>query len=422
MKSRHLSLLVSGSTLVSAVMAANVVSLFFNAYLGRVVTPETFGVLALITTFLYIGSIFYNALAAMSNREVSYLSGKYDVSRANDFFISIAGKVTIVSGIVALLWFLAVPYTTAFFHISSPVIFYLFTPVLLFYPFAALGRGYFQGRFFFISTAFLVLIEPVIKLVSAFFFIFFQDPEQVYMAIYLSAVLTGILALVFLWYKKVKIKTGKSYSFPLLFFGAAILTGLSTVSFLVIDMILVKHFLSPVLAGQYAFLSLLGKIIFFSGTLLNVFTISLVSREVEGKKNPFLSFYWLFLGAVCLTAAAFVVFGVFGSFSIPLLFSEKANAIIPYAIPYVLALSLFTLSSVIVTYHLAKKQYIFPLVALGMSAFIIIGMLFSHQNITQIVYILLSVSIFYSITLAIMHIKMNFFSSKISLSRLEESI
>jgi len=249
----------------------------------------------------------------------------------------------------------------------------------------------------------------------------FKDPSHVYISIYVSAALTGLLAIVFLWKKQIKIKTGKSYPFPFLFFGAALLTGLSTISFLVVDMILVKHFLSPLQAGQYAFLSLLGKIIYFSGTLLNVFTISLVSREVEGRKDASISFYWLFLGAVCLTATAFVVFGVFGWLSIPLLFSEKANAIIPYAIPYLLALSLFTLGSVIVTYHLAKKQYIFPLIALSMSLLVILGILFSHNTITQVVYTLFFVSIFYSITLSIMHIKTNFFSSKIPVTSLEET-
>lgn len=420
MQTKNPTLFISGTTLAIAVMAANVVNLFFNAYLGRVISAEEFGVLALINTFMYFGSLFYNAIAGITNREVAFLDNNSTKQQGTLFFLSLTKQILIVNCLLAILWVLMVPYSSSFFHISDPTIFYLFTPLFILYPLAFLGRGYLQGKFLFILAGISIFLEPLIKLISAYFLLLSGLHQLVYLSIYISAILTGIITISLAWKKKPEVSDKRSLPFPFTFFGAALLSGISTISFLALDMILVKHYLPPDLAGQYAFLSLLGKIIFFAGSLLNVFTISLVSREISHNKNPFISFYLLLLGSFILASGGVFIFGVLGHLFIPLIFTEKANAVVPYALPYLISIALFTMGNTIVTYHLALKQYLFSIISVIMSVFLIGGIIIYHTTITDIVYTLLLVSIFYSLILIIAHIRQNFFSPRVALSSLEK--
>lgn len=414
------SFFLSGTALALSVMGANVVNLFFNAYLGRVVSAEEFGVLSLINTFMYFGSLFYNALGGITNREVAFLDNSLMSEAGTIFFLSLTKQLLIVNCVLSLLWFIAVPYTATFFHLHDHAVFYLFTPLFILYPLAFLGRGYLQGKMFFILAGITIFIEPVIKLISAFVLFSFQLHQHIYLAIYISAIITGIITFLLAWNKKSRISKKISSSFPLTFFGAALLSGISTISFLAVDMILVKHFLPPEQAGQYAYLSLLGKIIFFAGSLLNIFTISLVSKEARHKRNPYVPFYLLFAGSTVMASGGVLVFGIWGEFFIPLILTQKANQIVTYALPYLISIALFTLGNTIVTYHLALKQYIFSIISFMMGLAIIGGIVYNHSSILDIVYTLLIVSIFYSFILILVHIRQNFFAPRVALSPLEK--
>lgn len=52
-------------------------------------------------------------------------------------------------------------------------------------------------------------------------------------------------------------------SFPKKFYSASLMTNISSMIFLSIDMIVVAHFLEPIEVGKYAVLSIVGKMIFF---------------------------------------------------------------------------------------------------------------------------------------------------------------
>jgi O-antigen/teichoic acid export membrane protein len=313
-----------------------------------------------------------------------------------------------------------VPLTSSFFNLNNYSILYSFTPLFLLYPLAFLGRGYLQGKLLFFLCAVSVLIEPVIKFISAYFFIESNLHSLVYLSIYISAALTGIIT--FFLVRKSLTNKGKQkkYSFPKAFFAAGLLSGVSTISFLSLDMILVKHFMTPTQAGEYAFLALLGKIVYFLGSLLNIFTISLVTRG-NHHKNPAVSFYFLFFAACLLAFYGVLILGVFGPLSIPLIFGEKAISIISYALPYLTAIALFTLGNIIVTYHLARKEYLFPYLSLFFAIILTIGITLYHQTLTQIVYVLITVGFVYSLTIALIHIRQNFFAPKVALKSLQQT-
>ena len=105
-------------------------------------------------------------------------------------------------------------------------------------------------------------------------------------------------------------------------------------------------------------LALAGKIIYFLGSLPNVYDFARQSRSghAAGHKR---NFKIIFGAVLALTCVGFLMIGPFGRIIVPLLFGNKAAAILPYLIEYSAAIVMFTLANSVAVYHLAKKQYYF---------------------------------------------------------------
>jgi len=82
-------------------------------------------------------------------------------------------------------------------------------------------------------------------------------------------------------------------------------------AFLTFDVILAKHYLSPEHAGQYALLSLIGKTIYFLGSLPNALMITLISNRMATKQNitkHILSFLFIYfyLNRCCICCLKYI--------------------------------------------------------------------------------------------------------------------
>lgn len=400
--------LVTATILMGSVMAANILNLIFNIFLGRTISAGEFGVILLVTNFLYIASMVLNALSSTINREVSIhiKNEQFGIKFIRSIYLSVL-KVTVV---FAIVWLLCSRLIANFFHVPNIEVFVLFVPVILLFPYIICARGFFQGRFSFFVAATLILIEPIIKLICAGVIILLGLHEYIYMSLYISLAVTGILAIILV----LKIPPGNesiNYKFPRQYFLNAILVAASSMAFLSIDVILAKHFLDPITAGHYALLSLIGKIIFFLGTLFNMFTVSIISKDIGNRKNPRVSFYLLFFGSFGLCLIGGFVFGILKDFTVPLLFSNKAGPILPYLNSYIAAMILFTLASIITSYHLVKKQYVFALVSILTTPLIIGGIVVFHANIREIVNVMLVTGILNFILLGVLHLKKDVFGA-----------
>ena len=112
-------------------------------------------------------------------------------------------------------------------------------------------------------------------------------------------------------------------------------------------------------------LALAGKIIYFLGSLPNVYDFARQSRSghAAGHKR---NFKIIFGAVLALTCVGFLMIGPFGRIIVPLLFGNKAAAILPYLIEYSAAIVMFTLANSVAVYHLARSNtfpsvsFIFP--------------------------------------------------------------
>ncbi len=383
----------SGGMLISVMMISNFINLLFNAYLGRELNFEDFGVLTLVNTLWYLGSVFINGVTSTINEQTAFLVAKGDTASSNRLLHGVRSKVIIIALAVSVVWVFAVRSVAAFFNIADSESLFLFTPLFTVGLLAATNRGYLNGTFAFRSLSRIMLIETISKMGLAFLFVKAGMGENAYLAIPISVSIAAVLT--FIATPKVQMTSpAQSAGFPPSFYIAAIASSLSSVVFLSLDILLVKHFLDPVSAGEYSLLSLVGKMLYFFGSLPVVFMIPLVRRlEGLGKRTEWV-FQTIFLISLVLVSSGYLFLGPFGPFIIPFIFGHKAASIAPLLSTYVGALALFTLSTIVVSYHLAKKNYIFPVVSLILSMCMALGIWTWHRDITQVVQVLFIVSSF----------------------------
>jgi len=389
---------LSGATLlVASFMFANVLNFLFNAFLGRELSAEDFGLVTVLNTIVYLASLFIGGVGTTVNHRTAYISARENPSAGVAFLNRVRQYGFLITIFLSLLWVALLPLIANFFQIDRLDLLLYFTPVITLGVLMSANKGFLQGNFKFIALAFIVAMEATSKLLFAIVFVSTGAYAWVALSIPLSAVVTFILSSI-LVRKYIHVFTAGEkgedipFHFPTRFYVAAVFTGLATAGFLSVDIIFAKHYLTPVVAGEYALLSLVGKMIFFFGSLLTPFIITFVSRTEGEGKDPNTTFYALFAGIFLLVGGAFVALGPLGDFFVPLLFGAKAEPILPYLVKYSLGIMLFTLGNAIVIYHLARKHYVFPILAFFTAIVLSVGIMLSHDSIGAITHVLLLVS------------------------------
>ena len=371
--------------LIAAVTASNFINFVFNAFLGRTLTLEQFSIVTLANTLWFIITIFLNSLASTVNNRTAYLSTKKGTEIARGFRAFFMRKSLPISFMLTFLWLLLIPVFSFIFHTHNYLLFLTITPAILFGLFSSINKGYFQGSLFFVKAGLIILVEALCKLFFAFVFILLNLPKYAYLAIPLSVFCSFLLTCFFIFDSKVQKPHYYHHKYPKRLLFATFLTIFSSVAFLSVDLLLARHFLSSAQSGAYALLSLIGKMVFFFGSTINVLILTLASRDTGLKKNSLINFYRILSVNIGLLFISFLSLGIFGNTFVPFLFGEKSRVILGFLISYTVGISFFTIANAFASYHLAKHQFVFAYNGIIATILLIIGITIWHKNITDFV-------------------------------------
>ncbi len=398
---------IGGSFLIAASVAANFLNFLFNAYLGRTLDLASFGLVSLVSSFLYISLIPFAALSASVNYRSGFLEARFGEKSARFFWNWVRKKSFLLSLIVCGLWIAISPFLMSFFKENDVLPFLIFTPVWLIGFMGAVDRGFLSGRVMFGFLGIVALTEPIGKLAATFIFVSYNLSNFVYSAIPIAIVLSYIASYIFVNLKKEDKKDNfeKIEGFPKKFFVSSLLSGLSTITFLSLDIILAKHYLSPEDAGRYALISLVGKMVFFLGSLASQFTVSLVARSEGARKDSTKTFTKILLSTYLLCVVGFLAVGVFGHITVPILFGENALSIVSYLPLFAFAMLLFSISKVFVSYYQTKRLYSFSIVTFFLAVVQIVLISINHQSIQSIVMAMTITGGLNFIVMALLHLK-----------------
>lgn len=386
---------IGGISLVGAFAIANIFNFTFSAYLGRVLELHDFALVSLIGALFAILSPLSGSLGTTVNHKTALIIAKNGDRPARRFWRIARRKSLIISTLCTLLWIVLTPALTRFFNIDNPYVLILFSPLIFVSLAHAADLGFLSSKLSFGLLAIIAVAEPATKLASSIFLVSIDIKELAYLAIPLSGVIAFLLGWTFVTRQTFNTQTTdkvpEKTQFPSRFFLASLFSGFSSLIFLSFDVVLAKHYLNPTDAGLYALVALIGKIIFFLGSLLVPFIMPLVSRNEGLNKSSKKILNLSLLGTVILIFPAFVALGIFPQYTVPLIFKDKATAAIPYLFPLASSMLCFTISRVYTEYYLAKKYYSFTVLAFVIGLFQLILLSIFHGSVWSFVFVMSSV-------------------------------
>ena len=222
----------------------------------------------------------------------------------------------------------------------------------------------------------------------------------------LSFVLPLILFIYFIkigFFKEKKIKFNTSqiykYSFPVLLMLIA-LTGLYTW-----DVVLVKRFFNPVEAGQYAALSLFGKIIFFATLSIGMVMFpKILELNSQNKAHLSLLFKSIVM-AFLLGIGTSLVYLLIPKFIINMLFGTEYLIVSPLLWKFGIVMTIFSICYLISYYNIALHRIKFLYILILFNILEILLITIFHNSLTQIVTTLITVMVLLFFSLVIYTIK-----------------
>ncbi len=400
--------------LVVALVVTNILNLFYNIFLGRVLTVEDFGVIALLLSILFILKNVFNAITTMMSHRIASIT----TNQLSHYFtgLKLITKKFFVYGLfIALLWVAIVPTVAAFLKLNSSIPILFFIPIYFFGLLFAGAVGILLGRKKFAHAGVAFLAESITHLLWALLLVKIGFGQFAYTSIALSISLAGLTALllVFIYYKQLPSNDDTAISeteahnlvYDSALLKASLMANFATMAFLSIDLILVRFHFTPEVAGTYALLAIGGKIIYFLGAFLfqNFMVPYVAQADARGvSTEPILKviFGMIFVGVM----GSVILFGVFGFHIFAFIIGpEKAFLIEPYILFYTLAIGFFTLATTLVMYHTAKRDFRFAFLSLLFSILLIPVFAIFNNSLREVVMAFLGVSILCFVSILILH-------------------
>jgi O-antigen/teichoic acid export membrane protein len=226
---------------------------------------------------------------------------------------------------------------------------------LPFYFVMSVGRGILQGKLQFLPLAVTYQMELWAKVLGTLLLLFlgFQAASVAF-----ATALSFVAALFVL--KNIKYSSIKSESInEKEIFSFFLSVGFYELSQILInnsDVLLAKSYLSPTIAGQYAALAMIGRIVFFSSFPIVMVVIPMLINKIKNNE-PYQKFFYGSIIA-CLSVICVIVLGcyLFSGIIISLLFGDAFLSVSPYLWQYALATGLFTLCNIFIYFHLSLNQ------------------------------------------------------------------
>lgn len=171
--------------------------------------------------------------------------------------------------------------------------------------------------------------------------------------------------------------------------GVALCTlALTSMSFA--DLLLVKHFFSPQVAGLYGAISLVGKVLLFVvGFVPTVVLPKATARATSGQ--PVLPILMqAFVATLALSGTGLAIIDLAPQLVIRAMAGAAFLGAAPYVFPYAVAMTLFAALSLVTTYQIGLARFGFvPLLVAVAVAEIVAIQFFNEGNLFQVIRILL---------------------------------
>lgn len=361
----------------------------YHLLMGRLLGRTSYGVLESVIGLLYILAVPLMTLTLVIVKFVSTYKGKGELTKISGLISFLNRRLLIFGIFFSLLMFALTPLIADFLHLPSVWIVFLLITSFFIGLFNMTAKAVLQGLTNFFALAITNILEITAKVAVAVVLVLVGlRVEGAFLGI-VSGTLIGFFAA--WWFLRSFIKLNKainsfkeqkrllSFSFPV-FFNNLAFTSLFTT-----DILLVRHFFTGVESGEYAALSVLGKIIFFAASPISLVMFPFVSEHHASKKD----YNHLFIISLALTIVIVVfitlIYFLSPNTMVNLLFGKEFNAITSLLGFFGIFLGLYTLCYLLANFYLSihKTKIISLVVLAALSQIIIIW--FFHITLFEVI-------------------------------------
>jgi len=381
----------------------NLLNLLYHLFMVRYLPPVEYGHLNTLMALFMVISVPASTVQTTVTKFVSSFQvlNRYDLVRR--LLRHLLLLMSIVGFTIFLLILLGSSRLSSFFQFDSQGLIIILGMVLVFAMVIPVPWGGLQGLQKFGPLTFNLIVNGALQFVLGIVFVLIGFGVKGAMgAILLSYVVTTFLSLVILQMSlpkggSVEGKRGNpegtdpsyvsevyQYFFPV---------GMTLLCFMVltnIDLILIKHFFTPIEAGYYSIAQMIGKIILFLPIpVIMVMFPKLTALHGQGRTEEGLSILKQSLMIALIFCGSAVFIGLlFPSLLIKVVSGKAHLECVPLVKFFCINMSLFSFTFILLYYHLSTQQrgFLYPLffLTIGQTGFILLF----HKTLTQVLFVM----------------------------------
>jgi O-antigen/teichoic acid export membrane protein len=380
--------------LFSGSMVNNILSYVFHLVVGRMVSVAVYGETESLISLMTIISVPAATLVMVMTRYAAECKAQDDKKRSYELLRYFNKKIMQYGTPVFLLTILLTPFISKFLNIESNIPLIIVWTSMLLSLYSSGASGMLSGWQKFKESSWAAIAGGVLKLGSALVFIAIGlKVNGLMLSFFLSAVGTYAIALVCLKFIFVagkrdtqeirKLNFGPVKSTVATFFmGNLAITALGN-----LDMVLAKHNLTDIEAGQYGALTIVSKIIFFATGVIASVLFSMSAEHNHRKGNTKKLFLQAFSLMVMVSAVSVAVYFLAPRLILSLLFGAKYNAVAGYLGWFAIMVVLFSLVNLTLQYLLSLHRVKVVYGMLTVAIFSAVAILFFGHTISAILII-----------------------------------
>lgn len=376
-------------------MLASVLNYAFHLIVGRMVDVEVYGEVQSLTSLINIISVPAMTITMIATKYSAGFKADNDAFGCKKVMEYMSRKVTKFGLPVLIVAFAITPFLSDFLNIRGNFPLILIWLLMLSSFYLAINNGVLAGWQKFDSVSWVGFLGAFLKLFAGILLVKIGFGLNGVIGSFvigmLASYVASIIMLRFIVSAKIDHEKGvfeemdfgsiKQYAMPA-FFGNLAINILGN-----IDMVMAKHNLDSIEAGQYGALTIVSKIIFFATGVIATVLFSM-SAEDSHKKNDSMK---IFANAAYLmmfvSLVSIAVYFVIPNFILGMLFGDKYSDVSHYLGWFAILVTLFSFVNLIFQYllsiHKTKVVYEFLVV----SVFLSVAVLFFGKDFYDILLI-----------------------------------
>ena len=338
-----------------AMTLSNIFNYLYQLMMGRLLTPQEYGELFSLLSLFYLFSVVFTTINVSITKFTTVYAAKEGYGKIKSLLIKASKNFALIGILVYGIVILLSPAISNFLKIEDSkymIVLFASIPFGLILP---VYQGVLRGLQRFFALGISMVSWSLFKLLFGIALVVLgygvlgglAGVVLAHVAAFLITVLSLRDLLSYKDFDTVELKDIIRYS------GLAFLAIFSYTAMWNIDVIIVKHYLSPVEAGQYSAISVVGKIVLFAPAAVGIIVFPKAAEKHEsGVKHSHILIKGLTL-AMLISSTIVITYALFPETIIRIVYGEKYLTITPYLWKYGLAMMFFSMVGVMVNYALS---------------------------------------------------------------------